>query len=99
MYGIDQQKEIADADGEATEEGTKDEGASAEFDAEAVTQQKCIGCHGGDLKGGVGPNLHGEDKDAKALHEIIKNGKGGMPAGLIEDENIDAMVEYILTLK
>ncbi|WOV85528.1 cytochrome c [Sporosarcina jeotgali] len=100
LYGIDQKKEIADADGEATEEGTKeDAGASSEFDAEAVAQQKCIGCHGGDLEGAVGPSLHGEDKDAKELHEIIKNGKGGMPAGLIPDENIDAMVDYILTLK
>ncbi|REB10001.1 cytochrome c [Sporosarcina sp. BI001-red] len=99
LYGIDQKKEIADGDGEATEEGTKEEGASSEFDAEAVAQQKCIGCHGGDLKGSVGPNLHGEDKDAKELHEIIKNGKGGMPAGLIPDENIDDMVDYILTLK
>ncbi|MDW0108968.1 cytochrome c550 [Sporosarcina aquimarina] len=102
MYGIDQQKEIADANDESTEEGTKDdgeEGASSEFDAEAVAQQKCIGCHGGDLTGAVGPSLHGEDKDPEELHEIIKNGKGGMPAGLIEDENIDAMVDYILTLK
>lgn len=100
LYGIDQKKEIADADGEATEEGKKeDEGASAEFDPEAVAQQKCIGCHGGDLEGAVGPSLHGEDKDPKQLHEIIKNGKGGMPPGLIPDENIDAMVDYILTLK
>lgn len=100
LYGIDQKKEIADADGEATEEGAKDdESASAEFDAEAVAQQKCIGCHGGDLEGAVGPSLRGEDKDAKELHEIIKNGKGGMPGGLIPDENIDAMVDYILTLK
>ena len=31
----------------------------AEFDAEAVTQGKCIGCHGGDLTGGMGPGLVG----------------------------------------
>ena len=32
---------------------------TAEFDAEAVTQGKCIGCHGGDLTGGMGPGLVG----------------------------------------
>lgn len=105
MYGIDQQKEIADADSEeATEEGTDGEddaaeGETSDFDAEAVTQQKCITCHGGDLEGNIGPSLHGEDKDPEEIHDIIKNGKGGMPAGLIEDENIDDMVDYILTLK
>ena len=104
MYGIDQQKEIADANDEATEEGTDGEGEAAEgettdFDAEAVAQQKCITCHGGDLEGGIGPSLHGEDKDPEELHDIIKNGKGGMPAGLVEDANIDDMVEYIPTLK
>jgi len=97
LYGIPQQKEIAGSDEEATEEGTKDEGG--EFDPEAVAQQKCIACHGENLEGNVGPNLHGEDKDKDALHEIIKNGKGGMPGGLIEDAHIDDMVDYILSLK
>ncbi len=97
LYGIPQQKEIAGSDDEATEEGTKEEGG--EFDAEAVAQQKCITCHGENLEGNVGPNLHGEDKDKDALHDIIKNGKGGMPGGLIEDAHIDDMVDYILSLK
>ena len=40
--------------------GTTEEAASAaEFDPEAVAQGKCIGCHGGDLTGGMGPALVG----------------------------------------
>ena len=31
--------------------------SSAEFDAEAVAQGKCIGCHGGDLTGGMGSSF------------------------------------------
>lgn len=99
LYGVDQKKEIAGAD----EEGKTEETASnaEEFDPEGFTKQKCIACHGGDLTGGVGPNLHGLSDSKEKIHEIIKNGQGGMPAfgGQISDEQIDQLADYILTLK
>ncbi|GKV54315.1 cytochrome c-550 [Sporosarcina sp. NCCP-2222] len=99
LYGVDQKKEIAGAD----EEGKTEETASnaEEFDPEGFTQQKCIACHGGDLTGGAGPNLHGLSESKEKIHEIIKNGQGGMPAfgGQISDEQIDQLADYILTLK
>ena len=56
LYGLEQKKEIA----RQGEEGKlKKLQSSAEFDAEAVAQGKCIGCHGGDLTGGMGPALVG----------------------------------------
>jgi cytochrome c550 len=102
LYGIDQKKEIAGADEEGkTEETTDDAAASEDFDPEAFTQGKCIGCHGGDLTGGIGPNLHGLSASKDEIHAIIKNGEGQMPpfGGEISDDQIDQLAEYILSLK
>ncbi|PID00447.1 cytochrome C [Sporosarcina sp. P31] len=100
LYGLDQKKEIAGANEEGTEQGTEEESANTgEFDAEAVAQQKCISCHGDGLTGGMGPALN-SSLDADEVHDAIKNGVAGtaMPAGLVPDENIDEMVDYILSL-
>lgn len=101
LYGLDQKKEIAGAnEEEGTEQGTEEDSASTgEFDAEAVAQQKCISCHGDNLTGGMGPALN-SSLDADEVHAAIKEGVAGtaMPAGLVPDENIDEMVEYILSL-
>lgn len=97
LYGLDQQAEIADPDGEATEEESANTG---EFDAETVAQQKCISCHGENLAGGMGPALNSQTSSAEQLHDAIKDGVPGtaMPGGLVPDDNIDEMVDYILSL-
>ncbi|MDV6377928.1 cytochrome c [Sporosarcina sp. GW1-11] len=96
LYGLEQKEEIA-----GPEEGTTQEenANTGEFDAEAVAQQKCISCHGENLSGGMGPALNSKS-DPKVLHDAIKDGVAGtaMPAGLVPDENIDEMVDYILSL-
>ena len=102
LYGLDQKKEIAGAnEEEGTEQGKEEENANTgEFDAEAVAQQKCISCHGEGLSGGMGPALAGSSFEADEMHDAIKNGVPGtaMPAGLVPDEHIDEMVDYILSL-
>ncbi|MBO0586523.1 cytochrome c550 [Sporosarcina sp. E16_8] len=98
LYGLEQKNEIA----EQGEEGKTEEApSSAEFDAEAVAQGKCIGCHGGDLTGGMGPALAGTTLSKDEIKGIILNGAGGgMPAGLVKDDaELDAMADYILSLK
>lgn len=102
LWGIDQKKEIADADNEGKTEATDDAAASEDFDPESFAQGQCISCHGGDLTGSMGPNLHGLSLSKDELHDIIKNGKGDMmPAfgGKASDEQIDELAEYILSLK
>ncbi|WP_318615052.1 cytochrome c550 [Sporosarcina sp. YIM B06819] len=99
LYGLDQQKEIANKG----EEGkTEDVAESAEFDPE-VAVGKCIGCHGGDLTGGMGgaaPSLVGTSLSKDEIKNVILNGSGAMPAGIIkEDAELDAMADYILSLK
>ncbi|UFJ42757.1 c-type cytochrome [Brevibacillus humidisoli] len=81
------------------------EEADPGFTAEDIwtAQQSCIGCHGGNMEGGMGPNLQkiGEKYSAEELAEIIKNGKPpGMPGGLITDEQtIKELTEYMASLK
>ncbi|GEN84362.1 cytochrome c-550 [Sporosarcina luteola] len=102
LYGIDQKKEIAGADEEGKTEATDDAAASEDFDPESFAQGQCISCHGGDLTGSFGPNLHGLSLSQEELHDIIKNGTdGGMPpfGDKASDEEIDELAEYILSLK
>ncbi|KYG92270.1 cytochrome c [Metasolibacillus sp. FSL H7-0170] len=58
----------------------------------------CIGCHGGDLTGGMGPNLHGIALSKEEIVDILTNGKGAMPAGTAKG-NEEAVAEYILSLE
>ncbi|MFY4775036.1 cytochrome c551 [Metabacillus sp. RGM 3146] len=50
-----------------------------------VFKQNCSSCHGGDLKGGYGPNLEkvGKEFSQAQIQKIIENGKGKMPAGIL----------------
>ncbi|MFD1926541.1 c-type cytochrome [Sporosarcina siberiensis] len=103
IYGLGQKEEIASQgeDGK-TEEGTDVD--VADFDAE-VAQGKCIGCHGGDLTGGMGgaaPSLIGTSLSKDDIVDILNNGLGAMPAQVpnaIPAEHVDEMAEYILSLK
>lgn len=97
IQGADKKEEIAAGHEEGAEGGEKAE--TEEFDAE-MAKGKCISCHGGDLKGGVGPALVGTSLSKEEITETIVNGKGaGMPAGLLPEDQAAQMAEYILTLK
>lgn len=68
-----------------------------------AAQTSCISCHGKSLEGVAGPNLQkvGSKYDASQIAEIIKNGKGGMPAGMFKgsDEDLQKLAEYMASLK
>lgn len=67
---------------------------------EDIYQQKgCVGCHGGDYSGGVGPALKGTALSQEEIANIIVNGKNAMPGGLVTAEQAPAMAEWIATLK
>ena len=63
------------------EEAHGDEGGAAteEINGESIVQASCIGCHGGDLSGGMGPALTG-GLDAAHVKDVVMNGLGSMPA-------------------
>ena len=103
LYGLDQKKEIAATDEEGNTEETEGGSAAAEdFDPETFVQGQCIGCHGGDLTGGMGPALVGLTDSEETVHDAIKNGKGDMMPAFgdkLADEQIDELTEYLFSLK
>ncbi|WP_226580566.1 c-type cytochrome [Halobacillus litoralis] len=70
--------------------------------AEKVFQNNCASCHGGDLGGGFGPALTnvGADYSADEIVNIIKNGKGQMPAQEgVSDEDAQLVASWLETKK
>jgi len=77
-------------------------GATTEVDAEQVVQQNCISCHGENLEGqGNFPPLNdvGSRLSQEEILSIIENGKGAMPANIIEGEEAVAVAEYLANMK
>ena len=70
-------------------------------DAEKIYNQKCSNCHGGDLRGGVGPDLTkiGGTLSQEDIEQVIANGQGAMPKGLIEGTEATAVAEWLATKK
>ena len=85
-----------------TNNGANGEVTDAELDGEAIVKESCIGCHGGDL-GGMGniPSLQdvGSRYSEEEILNIILNGKGGMPAGLLEGAEAEAAAAWLATQK
>lgn len=83
------------------EEGSEDAPSTDDdmSQGEALYQNNnCVGCHGGELEGASGPNLQnvGNRLSPDEIEEVITEGRGQMPGGLIEDEEeLDAIVEWL----
>lgn len=88
-----------DKDTSANDGGNTTEVAAGE----AIAKQKCISCHGGDLKGqGSTPSLIGTGKDATEIQDIIENGSPdlpGMPAGLIKGDDAKEVATWLADQK
>lgn len=69
------------------------------FDGESIYAKSCIGCHGDQYQGTVGPALKGLTYEQSEIEDILKNGKGGMPGNLVSAEDAPKMSEWLLTLK
>jgi len=74
------------------------EGAAANINAEDIVKTNCTSCHGQNLEGMVGPKLAdiGSKMSAEEIADVIKNGKGSMPPGLIQDpKEIVAVAKWL----
>lgn len=93
LHGTGNKEEIAaDKNGDAaTEESASDDGAAL--------VQACTACHGGDLKGNIGPNLIGQDPDH--IVEVLTKGIEGTPMtpGMKSEAEAKQIAEYISSLK
>lgn len=96
--GIGDMKEIASEKG-GGEEQTEETAAAPE---ELYQQKGCVACHGGDYQGvgsnpaliGVGDRLSHDE-----ITDILVNGKGTMPQGLLTEEQAPEMAEWLSSLK
>lgn len=88
--------------------GTKEEDtsnsnqtASSGAEPDKVFQQSCASCHGNNLQGQVGPSLQkvGNKYSQEEIEKIIVNGRGSMPAGIVEGEDATKLAEWLAQKK
>ncbi len=65
---------------------------------EAVFEHECAGCHGSGGAGGVGPVLVGSGLDATAVTTAVQQGRGIMPAGIVEGQEQADVVTYVVSI-
>ncbi|MBT2734308.1 cytochrome c550 [Bacillus sp. ISL-7] len=95
--GLGDMKEVAKENGEGNE---KTEVAASK--PEDIYKQSCIGCHGDQYQGVVGPTLKGVGSkySKEELMTIVTKGKGTvMPAGLVKPEQAAAMADWLANIK
>lgn len=90
--------EEADSDTtDSTPIETTDSATTDVSTGEKVANTSCIGCHGGDLTGAMGPDLTNLSLSKDEIVNILVNGKGGMPAGTAKGDE-EAVADYLLSL-
>lgn len=88
-------------DDSSSEDTGSSNGGDSSVDAEAVVQNSCVSCHGGNLEGGSAPAIDkaGAKYSEDEILEIIENGKGGMPGGIIKGDDAKAVASYLADKK
>ena len=68
---------------------------------EEIFANSCASCHGGDLTGGAGPDLTavGATLSEEDINDVIINGQGTMPAGLIQGEEANEVAAWLAEMK
>ena len=81
--------------------GNEGGGETAANDAEQIFQQNCSSCHGENLEGRNGPALDkiGSQLSQDEIHDVIENGRGGMPAGIIKGDDADKVAAWLAEKK
>ncbi|EJL46863.1 MULTISPECIES: cytochrome c551 [Brevibacillus] len=69
--------------------------------AEALFKNTCAGCHGQSLEGAVGPNLQkiGSQLSKEQILEVLNNGKGSMPPGLVKGTDAENIAAWLADKK
>ncbi|AEH47192.1 cytochrome c550 [Parageobacillus thermoglucosidasius] len=80
--------------------GEKTEQAAA-ANPEQFYQQTCSSCHGQNYEGGVGPALKGvgDRLSPDEIKNVLQNGRGSMPPGLVPSDKLDEMAKWLSELK
>lgn len=94
--GAEDTEEPPADEGDIDTEETDEAAGDATYDAangEAVYQNQCLACHGGDLEGASGPGLQGYDVDT--ILAAIEEGPGTMPADLVSGDDAQDVAAWI----
>lgn len=97
--GVNQREDIRLAEengGEVVEDG-----GEVATDPEAIYANSCASCHGADLTGTVGPDLTsvGSKLSADEIEDVINNGLGTMPPGIVNPEEAGILAEWLSEMK
>ncbi|KOS64065.1 cytochrome c551 [Lysinibacillus sp. FJAT-14222] len=71
-------------------------------DGETIAMKSCITCHGGELQGsGNAPKISdaGSRFTEKEILDVIENGKGTMPPGIVKGADAEAVAKWLATQK
>lgn len=99
--GGDSESSKEDTGKEDTGSETTENGATSDA-SEQVAQQRCATCHGGNLQGmGNTPALNdvGSRYSEEEILNIIENGQGSMPGGLVKGEEAEALATWLAEKK
>ena len=84
------------------ESGKEDKDTGTTDASEKVAQTRCATCHGGNLQGmGKTPALNdiGSRLSEEEILNVIENGQGGMPGGLVKGEEAEALAAWLAEKK
>ncbi|HLR60049.1 MAG TPA: cytochrome c [Pseudogracilibacillus sp.] len=80
----------------ASEEPAEESGETVDAGAgEDIYKESCASCHGGDLEGGAGPTLEDNGLSADEIEDIVEEGPGGMPAGLVSGDDLTVLADWL----
>jgi mono/diheme cytochrome c family protein len=63
-----------------------------------VFRTECAGCHGAQAEGGVGPALRETGLDATTVGAVVEQGRGVMPAGIVDGQEQADVVAYVVSI-
>ncbi|KGX86181.1 cytochrome c551 [Pontibacillus litoralis] len=89
-------------EGESTSTDSGEESGTTETAAgEELYKQNCASCHGADLAGVSAPSLEtiGATYDQAEIKDIIENGKGTMPPGLLSGDDAATVASWLAEKK
>ncbi len=104
MFGLSF-KGLGDAKNTAKEKtgttSTAKTDTAAATDPEGIYKSTCIGCHGDQYQGVVGPSLKGigSKLSVDQIKQIITHGKGNMPPNRVPEDKADAMAKWVSQIK
>jgi cytochrome c550 len=97
--GLGESKSTAQQKSGTTSTAKTDTASAA--NPEGIYKSTCIGCHGDQYQGVVGPSLKGigSKLSVDQIKQIITHGKGNMPPNLVPEDKADAMAKWVSQIK